>query len=244
MSAIADLPSRITVERPLLARWIEAWSRLDRHHLLGLAVAILLMSAVDVSTLAGKFGRPGVLTVLAFDLFSTVVLFSVTLLAWSAAVEGHAPHGSRRFRALAAAVLVSGLASAAIVVPVGAAADIFEIWWELMGKKKELPPMWLAIARQHRSSRLLQLPVRHCDRGPSKPGIHERSRPCRAARAVVRDARGAGIAAGRNAGAGRTAVPVQLAGRHRGPVPEGRARGRREPGPSDPVPARRPAPAA
>ena len=146
MSAIAGLPSRITVERPFLARWIGAWSRLDRHHLLGLAVAILLMSAVDVSALADRFGKPGVLTVLAYDLFSTVVLFCVTLLAWSAAVEGHAPHGSNRFKALAVAVLVSGLVSAAIVVPVGAAADIVEIWWELMGKKKELPPMWLAIA--------------------------------------------------------------------------------------------------
>jgi LytS/YehU family sensor histidine kinase len=31
------------------------------------------------------------------------------------------------------------------VVPVGNAAGIPEIWWELMGKKKSLPPLWLAI---------------------------------------------------------------------------------------------------
>lgn len=146
MSAIADLPPHLVVERPLLARWIAAWSRLDRYHLLGLALAALLMTAVDVGALADKFGKPGVTTLLAYDLFSTFVLFCISLLAWSAAVDGQAPSGPGRFRALAVAVLVSGLLSAAIAVPVGAATGIFEIWWELMGKKKELPPLWLAIA--------------------------------------------------------------------------------------------------
>lgn len=145
MSAIADLPPAAIVERPLIARWVEAWSHLGRHHALGFALAMLLMTAVDVSAVADKFNRPGVATVVGFDLFVTAVLFSITLLAWSAASAGQAPSGPQRTRALAWAVLVSGLLSAAVVVPVGNAIGIPEIWWELMGKKKSLPPVWLAI---------------------------------------------------------------------------------------------------
>jgi hypothetical protein len=145
MSAVANLPASVAVERPMLARWIGAWSRLDRHHLLGLALATLLMTAVDLGAVADKFGRPGVMTVIAFDLFSTLVLFCITLLAWSAAVEGRATGSPERLRALALAVLISGLLSAAIVVPVGSVAHVMETWWDLMGKKKELPPLWLAI---------------------------------------------------------------------------------------------------
>jgi hypothetical protein len=145
MSAVADLPPPPMVERPLFARWTDAWSRLNRHHALGLALAMLVMTAVDVSAIADKLGRPGVTAVIGFDLFVTAVLFSITLLAWSAATAGQAPSGRARTSALAIAVLVSGLLSAAIVVPVGNAAGIPEIWWELMGKKKSLPPLWLAI---------------------------------------------------------------------------------------------------
>lgn len=145
MSAVADLPPPTLVERPLFARWADAWSRLTRHHALGLALAMLLTTAVDVSAIADKIGRPGAAAVIGFDLFVTVVLFSITLLAWSAATAGQAPSGRARTRALAIAVLVSGLLSAALVVPVGNAAGIPEIWWELMGKKKSLPPLWLGI---------------------------------------------------------------------------------------------------
>ena len=145
MSAVAHLPTPTLAERSLLARWVDAWSSLNRQHALGLALAMLLMTAVDVSALADKMGRPGVPAVIAFDLFVTAVLFPITLLAWSAATFGQPPSGRERTRALAVAVLISGLLSAVIVVPIQHAAGIPEIWWELMGKKKSLPPLWLAV---------------------------------------------------------------------------------------------------
>ena len=145
MSAVAHFPTENLVHRPLIARCLAAWSQLNRHHGFGLLLAMMLMTGVDVSAVADKLGRPGVMTIVAFDLFGTMVLFTVTLLAWSAAVHGQGPAGTERRRALAIAVLLSGLLSAAIIVPVGHSIGVQEIWWELMGKKKSLPPMWLNI---------------------------------------------------------------------------------------------------
>jgi len=146
MSAVAGLKASDLVERPLPSRCLEAWTHLNRHHLLGVTLAILLMTVVDISSVADKFGRPGVMKLAAFDLCATVVLFSITLLVWSAAVYGHAPGDSRRVRAVAFSVAISGLLAAAAIVPMYAAFGVHEIAWDLMGKKKELPPMWLAIA--------------------------------------------------------------------------------------------------
>ena len=87
------------MQRPLFARWTDAWSRLNRRHALGLALAILLMTAVDLSTMADKLDKPGVVRVIVFDLFVAVALFSITLLAWSAAVAGQPPGGAERMRA-------------------------------------------------------------------------------------------------------------------------------------------------
>lgn len=146
MNAVADAAPPPLGEHRAFARWTAAWKRLNRQHALGVLLAMLLMTAVDVSALADKFGRPGVATVIGHDILSTCALFSITLLAWSAAVVGQEAAGPQRTRALAVAVLVSGLLTAAIVVPIGDALRISEIWWELMGKKKSMPPMWLAIA--------------------------------------------------------------------------------------------------
>ena len=133
------------VQRPLFARWTDAWSRLNRRHALGLALAILLMTAIDLSTLADKLDRPGVVSVIVFDLFVAVALFSITLLAWSAAVAGRPPSGAERMRAVVIAIVASGVLSAAVVVPIMNAAGIPEIWHELMGKKRPAPPLWLGI---------------------------------------------------------------------------------------------------
>jgi hypothetical protein len=133
------------VQRPMFARWTDAWSRLNRRHALGLVLAILLMTAVDLSTMADKLDKPGVVKVIVFDLFVSVSLFSITLLAWSAAVAGRPPRGSERMRAIVMAVVASGLLSAAIVVPTMNAAGIPEIAYELMGKKRPVPPLWIGI---------------------------------------------------------------------------------------------------
>jgi hypothetical protein len=145
VSALADAHSPSIAQRPLFARWTEAWSRLNRRHALGLALAILLMMAVDLSTLADKLDRPGVMSVIVFDLFVAVSLFSITLLAWSAAVAGQPPVGAERTRAVVIAIVASGLLSAAVVVPVMNAMGIPEIWHELMGKKRPAPPLWIGI---------------------------------------------------------------------------------------------------
>jgi hypothetical protein len=144
MSAVAGA-QQLPLQLHPVARWWSAWSRLNWHHLAGLGLASLLMALVDMSVVADKLDKPGVGAIVAFDLFAAAVLFSIALLAWSAAVEGHAPAGPARQRALIKAVLLTGLLSAAIVVPVGHTAGISEIWWELYGKKKALPPMWLGI---------------------------------------------------------------------------------------------------
>ena len=133
------------VQRPMFARWADAWSRLNRRHALGVALAILLMSAVDLGTMADKLDRPGVMNILAFDLFVAVALFSITLLAWSAAVAGRPPRGPERTRAVVMAVIASGVLSAAIVVPTMNAAGIPELVHELMGKKRPVPPLWVGI---------------------------------------------------------------------------------------------------
>jgi hypothetical protein len=145
MSTLAGAHSPSLVPRPTFARWTDAWSRLNRRHLLGLALAILLMTAVDMSTMADKLDKPGVLKVIVFDLFVAVSLFSITLFAWSAAVAGLPSGGAERMRAVVLAIVASGVLSAAIVVPTMNAAGIPEIWYELMGKKRPVPPLWLGI---------------------------------------------------------------------------------------------------
>lgn len=145
MSALADARAPSIVQRPLFARWTDAWSRLNRRHALGLALAVLLMSAVDLGTMADKLDKPGVVKVIIFDLFVAVSLFSITLLAWSAAVAGKPPGGPERMRAVVIAIVASGVLSATIVVPTMNAAGIPEIWYELLGKKRPVPPLWIGI---------------------------------------------------------------------------------------------------
>ncbi|MGE5162279.1 MAG: sensor histidine kinase [Betaproteobacteria bacterium] len=145
MSVLADARAPAVEPRPAFARWTGAWSHLNRRHALGLALAILLMSAIDLSTMADKLDKPGVLKVMVFDLFVAVSLFSITLLAWSAAVAGRPPGSAERMRALLMAVVASGVLSAAIVVPTMNATGIPEVWYELMGKKRPVPPLWLGI---------------------------------------------------------------------------------------------------
>jgi hypothetical protein len=94
---------------------------------------------------ADKLDKPGVVQVIVFDLFVAVSLFSITLFAWSAAVAGQPSGGAERMRAVVLAIVASGVLSAAIVVPTMNAAGIPEIWYELMGKKRPVPPLWLGI---------------------------------------------------------------------------------------------------
>ncbi len=244
MSALADARSPSIAQRPMFARWTDAWSRLNRRHALGLALAILLMTAVDLSTMADKLDQPGVVKVIVFDLFVSVSLFSITLLAWSAAVAGRPPGGPERMRAVVIAIVASG-------VLVGRHRGPDHERHRDPGDLARTDGQEAAGAaavdrhpRQHGPSCAVRGALRARRRGAAAAIGHQRRDPRRPARAGRGGARGARVAPRRHAGAGRAAVPVQFAGRHRGAVPEGRGRGRGEPRPPDPVPARCAAPAA
>jgi hypothetical protein len=144
MSAVARLP-RDLVDPRMSARCVKAWTRLDRRHGLTLALGTLLVAVHDISFLADKLARPGVWKVVAFDMFSTIVLFGITLLVWSAATYGHAPTGPARNRAIALAILVSGVLAAVVVVPLMNATGIAELWTDVIGRKLSLPPLWIGI---------------------------------------------------------------------------------------------------
>ena len=80
MSALADVGASSIAPRPLFARWTGAWSRLNRRHALGATLAILMMTAIDLSTMADKLAQPGVVKVVVFDLFVSVSLFTITVV--------------------------------------------------------------------------------------------------------------------------------------------------------------------
>lgn len=144
MSAVADLRPDF-VDQRVSTRCVRAWTGLDRRHGLALALGTLLVAVHDISLLADKLARPGVGTIIVFDLASTVVLFTITLLVWSAATYGHSPAGTARNRALALAVIVSGVLASVVIVPVMNSTGITEIWADVMGRKKSHPPLWIGI---------------------------------------------------------------------------------------------------
>jgi hypothetical protein len=118
---------------------------MGRKHLAALALSSLLMAVVDWTVLIDKIGKPGVPTVMAFDAGVAIVLFGLTLLAWVAAVYQAPASGAERTRRLVWAMIVSATLSAAIVVPFMYWLKIPEIWMNLMGKTKALPPISLAV---------------------------------------------------------------------------------------------------
>jgi hypothetical protein len=145
MSAAADVGVEAIGRRPPALRWLEAWSRLHGRDAYGVALASVLMGAINVSMLVDKVGRPGFATVVLFDLGIGFVVFAITLLAWSAAVHEKPAIGAARVRAVAIAIFLSGLLSAAIVVPTMNALGIPRIWYELMGMERAAPPLWVGI---------------------------------------------------------------------------------------------------
>ena len=144
MSAVAHIPPDF-VDQRVSTRCVRAWAGLNRRHGLALALGTLLVAVHDISLLADKLARPGVVKIVVFDLLSTIVLFSITLLAWSAATYGHAPTGTARNRALAFAIVVSGVLASIVIVPLMNSIAIAELWSDVMGRKRPLPPLWIGI---------------------------------------------------------------------------------------------------
>jgi hypothetical protein len=124
---------------------LRAWARLNRRHGLALALGTLLVAVHDISLLSDKFARPGVGRIILFEVLSTILMFSITLLVWSAATAGHASTGPARNRAVALAIVASGVLASVVIVPLMSASGIVEIWAEMIGRKRPVPPLWLAI---------------------------------------------------------------------------------------------------
>ena len=111
-------------------------------HLVAVLMASLLMTVVDASIWIDKLDKPGIAQVLAFNLAGSMLLF-----VHDARVGGS--HTTRPPAALRAsgglsAVVASAALTAAITVPT-AVSGLPELVSSLVdGKKKPLPPMWLA----------------------------------------------------------------------------------------------------
>jgi len=143
MSAVLT-PTR-TWYPAILGQWWEAWRQMGPRHLAALALSSLLMAIVDWTVLIDKLDKPGVPMVMAFDAGVAVILFGLTLLAWVAAVHQAPVSGPERTRRLVWAVIVSATLSAAIIVPVMYWLKMPELWSNLMGKTKPIPPLSLVL---------------------------------------------------------------------------------------------------
>ncbi|MGH6622990.1 MAG: histidine kinase, partial [Burkholderiaceae bacterium] len=127
------------------AHWREAWSHLNPRHGAGVLLAALVMTVVDWSIWIDKAAKPGVGKMFAFDAFAALLLFTLTLLAWSiASHRAPADRGAQR-RRLLLAIVGSAALTAAITVPLMGVLGIDQIVWEMMEKKKALPPTSLVI---------------------------------------------------------------------------------------------------
>lgn len=125
----------------------QAWSQMGWAHAIAVVVASLLMTVVGASIWIDKLDKPGVAKVMAFDFVGSVLLFGITLLAWIAATYEAPASGAVRTRRLVWAIVASAVVTAAVAVPMMSALGVHELVWTLLaGKKKELPPLWLAVA--------------------------------------------------------------------------------------------------
>ncbi len=108
-------------------------------------MASFLMTVVDASIWIDKLDKPGIAQVLAFNLVGSMLLFSLTMLGWVGATYDAPAGGAARIWRLVWVVVASAALTAAITVPTAEAAGLPELVSSLVdGKKKPLPPMWLA----------------------------------------------------------------------------------------------------
>lgn len=141
------LPRHRSFRFDLATTWWQAWSHMGWAHAIAVMVASLLMTVVGASIWIDKLDKPGVTQVMAFDFVSSALLFGITLLAWVAAAFQAPATGAVRTRRLVWAIVASAAVTAAIVVPAMTALGMHELVWTLLvDKKKELPPLWLAVA--------------------------------------------------------------------------------------------------
>lgn len=129
-----------------VAAWRHAWSGIGINHVAAVLIASLLMTVIDASIWVEKLGKPGVALVLTFGFVGSVLLFSVTMLAWVAVTSDAPACGPARTWRLAWAIIASAMLAASALVPVSWAIGLPQLMSSLVDSKKALPPIWLALA--------------------------------------------------------------------------------------------------
>lgn len=123
-----------------------AWSSITSRQVAAVGFASVLMTAVDGSYWVDRLDKPGVGSVVVFDALGSLLLFSITLLAWVAVTHDQSITPRGRLRRLVLAVVASGIVSAFITVSMAHAYGLHEVIWKLLEKKQSLPPAWMIIS--------------------------------------------------------------------------------------------------
>jgi hypothetical protein len=131
---------------PAFAYLREAWSGLNARHAYAILLATAIMTVVDISLLIDKSSKPGIWAVFGFDVLVSFLLFSLTVLAWTAVAHRPADDASVQRGRLLIAIVASAALTAAIAVPLMHATGLDQVVWAMMEKHKAAPPIWLAIA--------------------------------------------------------------------------------------------------
>ena len=202
-------------------RWWRAWSAMNRRHLAAWLLASASMAVVDLTAVVDKLHMAGVSKIIAWDWVTALIIFGLSLLAWVAAVDGAPAHGHTRNVRVGWAVVVAAVLAACIAVPVmhmlGDRPTV--VGDERQDQAAEPPLAMLIIGNSIHFIAWTALFVAAAE-VVQRRALTNEADPREPARAGDAGARRAGVATRRDAGAGRAAVPVRHAGRHREAVPD------------------------
>jgi LytS/YehU family sensor histidine kinase len=104
------------------------------------------MTAVDGSYWVDRLDKPGVGSVVVFDALGSLLLFSLTLLAWVAVTHDQSITPRARLTRLVLAVVASGIVTAFATVSMAHAYGLHEVIWNLLEKKQSMPPAWMIVS--------------------------------------------------------------------------------------------------
>lgn len=139
MSAVLSSDQR-ALQRVSPAWWQRLRTELTWRHGAAIGLCALALTLADLGYLVEKIGKPGVPLIIAFNAFDSVVLSSITLLAWMIAAGAGGTPRERVWR-LAAVVVGSAATTVAITMPIGHWLGVHDIWMSLMDKKRAAPPI-------------------------------------------------------------------------------------------------------
>jgi hypothetical protein len=121
--------------------WRLVSEQLTWRHAAAVLLAAMMMSVATWAYMFDKLDKPGVPTLMMFEVLSAFVLFGFALLAWMTAVRSG--DAGREQRRLFTAIIASGALAAAVSCSISYAAGLEEVWMSIMEKKRDPPPVWL-----------------------------------------------------------------------------------------------------